>query len=203
MKKAILTALTVITVLTISAQDKKNLTISFGTGILNSPYYTNARKRQFYNFDFTYHLNERHKIGTSFLSGEHLYYDNVRSNNAVPLTTPGYEDNTNATADYRIFSILYKYALLNKKKLSITGATGLGIMTQILEYPYTEVSPTGVVIVSFRHSSWTDLVFPVRLDIDYRISKRFQVGLIGGFFIHPDYPVLGYHAGPRLSYTLK
>jgi hypothetical protein len=202
MKKIILTILTGFIVLSSSAQDKKNLTISLATGFLNSPYYTNAKTRQFYNVDFTYHLNERHKIASSFLSGEHLYYDNEKSNNAVPLTTPGYEENTNATADYRVFSILYKYAFLNKKKISITLAAGAGIMTQVVVYPYTEVTPTGVVIVDFRQSSWTDLVFPVRLDIDYRLSKRFQIGLIGGFFIQPDYPVLGYHAGPRLSFTL-
>jgi hypothetical protein len=180
------------------SQDKKDLKISIGTGILNSPYYTNANARQMYDFSLEYAITKKHKITSDYLSGKHFYYDNVRSNNAVPLNTPGYEKNANATAEYSIFSLLYKYLLFQKRNLSISTGTGLGIMTQVMEYPYTEGN-----IVDFRQASWTDICFPIRIDFDYKISKKIEMGLIGGFYIHPDYPILGYHTGIRLSYIVK
>ena len=198
MKIFILSCFIALTTTNLFSQDKKDLTISLGTGIYNSPYYTNAKSRPFYNFDFSYNISKRHIIATTFLAGKHFYYDNIRSNNAVPLTTPGYEKNTNATAEYLTFSILYKYNLYNNNKLSITAGTGAGIMSQTMIYPYTEGTS-----VHFRQSNWDDLVFPVRLEFDHRLSGHFKIGLIGGLFIHPDYPVLGYHAGLSVSYVIK
>ncbi len=78
------------------------------------------------------------------------------------------------------------------------GGVGLGIMSQTMLYPYTEGNST-----YFRQSNWIDIVFPVKLEFDYTISNHLQLGLTSGFFIHPDYPILGYYAGPRLSYTIK
>jgi hypothetical protein len=197
MKIIFLTLLIGLSATNLFAQEKKDLRISFAAGIFNSPYYTNAMRREFYNFDFDYLITNRHILSTSFMSGHHRYYDNVLSNNAVPLNTPGYEDNANAEADYLIFSVFYKYKFLNTKKFSIVLGSGLGIMTQTKVYPFTESNS-----VDFRQSGWTDLVFPVRTEFDYKMGKHFQIGLIGGFFIHPDYPILGYHAGPRISYIL-
>jgi len=105
-----------------------------------------------------------------------------------------YENDTNAKASYKTFSILYKYKFLNKKAFSAAFGTGAGIMTHEREYPYKEGGS-----YYFRESIWTDLVFPVRLELDYKFSQPFQLGLIGGFYIHPDYPILGYFAGPRLA----
>lgn len=198
MRANILTFIITFLATTLSAQGKKDLRLSLSTGIFNSPYYTNARKREFYNFDFEYFINNRHILSTSFMSGHHRYYDNVLSNNAVPLNITGYEKNTNSTTNYLTFSVLYKYKLVNTKTFSINIGAGTGIMTQTKTYPFTEGN-----IVDFRQSGWTDLVFPVRTEFDYKLSNHFQIGLIGGFFIHPDYPILGYYAGPRLSYVLK
>ncbi len=99
MKKIILLCSIGLIANSLLSQDKKDLTISFGTGIFNSPYYTNSKSRQFYNIDFAYSITNKHKIVTSFLAGKHRYYDNARSNNAVPLNTPGFEKNRNAEAE--------------------------------------------------------------------------------------------------------
>jgi hypothetical protein len=198
MKKVVLAVFMVYTTIILFGQEKKDLTISVGAGRFNSPYYTNNKTRTFFNFDFDYYISERHIISTNFLSGKHRYYDSLNSNNAVPLSTPGYEDNANATADYSTFSLLYKYKLLNNKKAALNLGTGIGIMRQTVAFPYTQGNITDI-----RQSSWADLVFPVRLEIDYKFSKFFQVGLLGGCFIHPDYPILGYHLGTRVSYVLK
>ena len=194
MKKITLVFITGLATIALFGQDKKDLTLSFGTGKLTSPYYPNDKARGFYSVDFDYHLAERQVLSANFNAGGHDYYDNVLSNTAVLL----YENSINAKAAYRTFSILYKYKFINKKSFSAALGTGVGIMTQIKEFPYKEGSS-----YYFRQSSWTDLVFPVRLELDYKLSKHFQLGLLSGFFIHPDFPILGYHAGPRLSYVLK
>lgn len=179
-------------------QDKKDLTISFGTGIFNSPYYTNARAFQFYNFDFDYYINERHIISTNFLSGKHRYYDSIHSNNEIPLNTPGYEDHTNATAEYMTFTLLYKYKIVNHKKVSLSLGVGAGIMVQTFQFLYTEGNSEDV-----RDATWPTIALPVKLEMDYKLSKHFQLGIFSGFFIGPDIPVLGYHLGIRASCVLK
>ena len=192
--KIILALILGLITITSAGQNKKDLTLSFSTGKLTSPYYPNDKATGFYGIDFDYHLTTRQVLSANFNAGGHDYYDNVLSNTAVPL----YENTTNAKAAYRTFSILYKYKFLSKKTFSVDIGVGAGIMSQIKEYSYREGNS-----YYFRQSGWTDLVFPVRLEFDYKLSKHFQLGLIGGFFIHPDFPILAYHAGPRLSYILK
>lgn len=194
MKKINLALITLLITIFSFGQDKKDLGISLSIGKLSSPYYPNAKARGFQNVDFDYHLTGRQILSANFNDGSHDYYDNVLSNTAFPL----YEKGTNAHAYYRTFSILYKYKVLNKKVFSAAVGTGLGTMTHTRRYPYSQGNS-----YYFMQSSWTDLVFPVRLELDYKISNHFKLGLISGFFIQPDYPVLGYHAGPRLTYVVK
>ena len=198
MKILLLNVFAVFTCTILFGQDKKDLTISIGAGRFNSPYYTNDHARSFFNFDFDYSIDERQKISTNFLSGKHWYFDSVYSNNFVSTGTPGYEDNANAQAEYKTFTLLYKYKLLNRKKVSLSLGAGVGFMVQILRFPYTEGN-----ITDFREAAGTYLVLPVKLEIDYKLSKSFQLGLLGGFFVGPDTPVLGYHVGPRVSYVLN
>jgi len=198
MKTITLTIFILFSSWTAFTQSKKDVTIAFGIGAFNSPYYENAHKREFYNFDFDYHIESRHILSANFLKGSHRFYDNVHSNNAVPLNTPGYEDNANSEADYFTFSVLYKYKLVNSNKISVNLGAGAGIMTQVILFPYTQGN-----MVDFRQSSWTNLVFPLRMETDYRIAKHFKVGLLAGFYINPNYAVLGNHLGLRLSYILK
>jgi hypothetical protein len=105
---------------------------------------------------------------------------------------------TNAKATYNTFSVLYKYKIINQSKFSVTPGVGAGMMTHSKDYPYTQGAS-----MTFQTSSWSDLVFPITLDINYKITKNWQLGLTGGFLIHPDYPILGLHTGPKLTYILK
>lgn len=194
MKRFTLVLVPVLLTIISFGQDKKDLTVSFSTGKLTSPYYHNDKARAYYSVDFDYYLTTRQILSANFNAGKHDYYDNVLSNTAFPL----YENGTNAKAAYKTFSILYKYKFLNKKAFSADFGTGAGIMTHARQYPYKEGGS-----FYFKESIWTDLVFPVRLELDYKFSQHFQLGLIGGFYIHPDYPILCYYAGPRLSYVLK
>jgi hypothetical protein len=105
---------------------------------------------------------------------------------------------TNAKAFYHTFSVVYKYKVINQPSFSVVPGIGAGILTHSQDYPYVQGSS-----IQFRTSSWSDLVFPVSLDMAYKPFDKWQVGITAGFLIHPDYPVLGLHAGPRISYVLK
>jgi hypothetical protein len=193
MKKINLLLIAGLFTVTCFGQGNKDLTVSFSTGLLANPHYPNVRARSYYNVDFDYYLTSRHILSANFNAGKHNYFDHVLSNvNSFP------ESPTNAEAAYLTFSILYKYRFINTRKVAANIGAGAGIMTHIREYQYWESNRGDV-----RQSVWINLVFPVRLDLDYKLSNRFHLGVIGGLFIHPDYPVISLHAGPRLSYTLK
>jgi hypothetical protein len=176
------------------AQDKKDLAVSLSGGLFNSPYYKNAKAKGFYSFDFDYHLAKRHILSANYLAGKHTYYDDVLSNDPGTYNV----DATNADAEYRTFSVLYKYKVVDNSIISLTPGIGVGIMTHTRKYPYSEVNKSYPQI-----SSWSDIVFPVSLDLNFKLSSQWQAGLSSGFLIHPDYPVLALHIGPKLSYVIK
>lgn len=178
-------------------QDKKDLAVSVSAGYLNSPYYNNAHSRGFYGVGFDYYIAKRHVLSANYLAGGHDYFDNTLSNTPASayIVNP---KGTNAQATYNTFSVSYKYKIINNTKLSVVPGAGAGIMTLTRDYPYTQGTT-----MAFQTSSWSDLVFPVTLDINYKVLRHWQLGLTGGFLIHPDYPILALHAGPKLSYVLK
>ncbi|NEU09886.1 hypothetical protein GZH53_16295 [Flavihumibacter sp. R14] len=176
-------------------QDKKDLTITLSSGILNSPYYQKANAKDFYGIDFGYQLGKRHILGVQYFAGKHNYYDDVLSNNPGSISSA---DGTNSRAEYRTFSVLYKRKIIDFASVSLVPGVGAGIMTHTRSYPYQDTNSSYT-----RISSWSDLVFPVSLDLNFKISKKWQTGLTSGFLIHPDYPILALHAGPKLSYTIK
>jgi hypothetical protein len=181
-------------VLSSAGQEKKDLVLSVSGGVMSSPFYNGSKSGPFYAFDFDYHLSKRSMLSVNYFEGTHHYFDNILSND--PMGTVK-SDGTNAIADYHIFSVLYKYHFINSKLVSANIGLGAGIMTLSREYPYT--TSTGS---SYRESTYSDLVFPVRMEVDYKISTNIRLGLIGGFHITPDYPILAYYFGPRLGYKL-
>jgi hypothetical protein len=184
-------------VLTTFGQEKKDLAISVSTGIMNSPYYDNSHSRVFAGVAFDYHISKRKLLSANYLAGSHDYFDNTLSNTPASsyLVNP---KGTNARAFYNTFSVSYKYKILDHSNFSIVPGVGAGLMTHRRDYPYTEGSS-----LIFKTSSWSDLVFPITLDMNYKLTNVWQIGLTSGFLIHPDFPILGLHFGPKLSYILK
>lgn len=176
-------------------QDRKDLIISFSTGLLNSPYYKKATPRGFYGLGFDYYVTKKHIISANYFAGKHEYLDDVLSNTPTYISYP---HGTNAQASYNTFSVSYKYKITVQSNFSILPTAGAGIMTHTRKYPYSIGNST-----SFQTSSWSDLVFPVSLDVNYQFSQHWRFGVTGGFLIHPDYPILALHAGPTLSYILQ
>lgn len=182
------------------AQNKKDLKISLSTGMFNSTHYKNAKRRQFYNLSFDYAITNRHTLSADFISGQHRYYDSLLVTTPIPLSTPGWENHTNADARTVVFSVMYKYRLLNHKKFLIQVGSGLGIITESYTYP-VDLANGGFTFESTGVKG--DLCFPIRLDMDYKMFKNFQIGILTGVYIYPDYPLVGEHLGLRLSYVIK
>jgi hypothetical protein len=195
MIKAVLTVLISISFLVnVQGQERKDLAVSVSAGLLNSPFYKDAVGRGFFKIDFDYHLTSRHIIAANYLAGQHYYYDDILSNDPISI---GYPNGTNSIAEYRTTSVMYKYKIIDNSRFGIVPGTGAGVLTHTRVYPYKEERKS-----YNRISSWSDLVFPVSLDINYKISSRLQFGLKGGFLFHPDYPILALHAGPKLLFVL-
>jgi len=195
MKKKSIIFVLVLSAFTAFGQDKKDLGISISGGILNSPYFYKSYRGNFFSVGFDYHISERHIIAANFLAGEHRYFENELSN------VPSYDvdrNGRNATAIYKTFSVVYKYKLINNNKFSLIPGIGAGVLTNTYVYPHKHGSST-----VFNTSTWSDLAFPVTLDINYKVFKQWQLGLTSGFLIEPDFPILALHIGPKLTYIIK
>jgi hypothetical protein len=122
-----------------------------------------------------YYVRERHIISGNYFIGGHSYKENP---DRVGLKD--YEA-------YEAVSLMYQCKIVDRKAIDVTIGTGLGVMNHAIN---------GDII-------WRDLVFPVRCAFNFNLSKHFGAGLAGGFYVMPDYPVLAYHLGPKISYLLK
>ena len=181
-------------------QNKKDLKLSFSAGFFNSKVYTNAKSRFFFNFGFDHSVTKRHIIAADYIAGQFRYYDDVRVTTPVPLSTPGYEKHTNADARTTVFSVMYKYKLLYKNKISLSAGTGIGIITESYYHP-VDLANGGF---TFQNSGRKgDLCFPLRVDVDYQIFKKIQLGILAGTYVYPDYPLAGQHAGFKVSYLIQ
>jgi len=194
-KQLTLTLLTALIIFSALGQERKDLTLSVAGGKLASPYYKNNTSGRFFSFDFDYSLAKRHTLSVNYTDGEHRYYDNIHTSGPVVTIN---SDGTNSEATYHTFSVLYKYKFLSSTRISGAVGAGAGVMTHSRRYPFSTNNSS-----FYQQSAWTDLVFPARLEVDYRLSNNLKAGMIGGFFIQPDFPVLAYHVGPRLSYIIK
>lgn len=195
MKRSVLLITIFICSLGLKAQERKDLAISLSTGLLNSPYYQKAKARSFYGFDLDYNLSRRRLLSVNYFGGDHTYYENGIPNDPLSYIR---EDGTNAQGNYHNFSVLFKYKLYDNNIFSLTPGAGAGILTHKRQFPYQEATSSYL-----RTSSWSALVFPVKVDVHFKLLKNLQTGITTGFLVHPDYPILALHGGPKLTYVIR
>jgi hypothetical protein len=179
------------------AQERKDLTISAGAGWMSTPNYYRSKIGSSYLLDFDYQLTRKSALSYNFTTGRQRYQDTL-----YKITSPSgyymYGDSTNAEIRYYNFALSYKYNLFSTRQLS--AAAGVGLALSVID----DTRPFFTINSAYPLSnSYIDLVFPIRLEIDYRLNNHFKAGIYGGTFIQPDYPFMGNHAGLRIGYTIR
>jgi|GEM_PF-6386496 len=180
------------------AQNEKNIILSIAKGKITTPYYEKSTLGNFYNLDIDYYLTSRSILTSGFSIGNHKFFDPLYTGNGLPI----YSDGTNAKAEYNTFILMYKYILLKKKALNIDAGLGVGIMTHLTQRLASITSTSGEYQFLLQQG-FTDVVFPLKIDLDYKITSLLKLGVMSGIFIHPDFPIAGYNAGIKLSILVK
>jgi hypothetical protein len=194
MKTIIIFTLLIFPVLCNGQQSSYDIAVSLGA--YNSPSFKQADGKKYFSADFDYHLPRRFTISSGFKIGRFAYYDDVRSND--PTSVWG-ANNTNAQGEELHAYAMVKYMLVNLNGFTLQAGTGIGLLNQKLEYPFTNTPGIG----SFtEQASFTDLEFPVSLEGYYLFRNRFGVGFKAGGFVEPDFPIVGIYIGPQLRIRL-
>lgn len=174
-------------------QDRK-LDVSFSMGGYSTPYYEKAQIGLYYSADFDYLLNNGWYISSGFNLATFDYYEPPRVDN--PSVVVIRDDGTNGTIRDRQINVKVKKDLLNKEKYNIRAGLGFSILTEISEYPLSDVFGPGSFTTG--QSEFTTLAFPVSIEPYYVIADRFRVGIKAEVYVEPDFPLLGYNLGPQI-----
>ena len=135
------------------------------------------------NFSLTAHVNY----------GWNRYFESELSNNPA-----GFLESNGTNSDLFIIQagILAGYSLHLSRNLDLTGYLGLSAYTEIITCPW-EYAP---MVIGTREYSFTDLAFPIKLNLTYTLFEKFQIGIAGGFYYMPYTGILGLHTGPQFGY---
>lgn len=172
---------------------KRNLKLSLSSGIYTSTNYPNVKSGPGYAFDMSYYITDKIFLASHVNYGGFRYYDDVLSNSPQTFLRL---DGTNSFAKsiHVGFQIGYNFKFSNL--VDLYGSTGVSSYTLMRTYPFQSDENTWVPI----ESAWTDMAFPVRLGIEFHPWEKISFGIVTGFYIEPDFPIVGFHFGPILSY---
>jgi hypothetical protein len=156
--------------------------------------YNKIKPGKNFSVDLKYFLTNKLFISSFASYGESWYLEDKMSN---VLSSYDYGNGTNAEIFNIIAGITLGYQQKIFKILELSGQIGIGSYTEKNTYSlqYDENS-SGPYITSF-----TDLAFPLKVGIGYNITNNINLSLIVGTNIEPDYPFVGKHLGPRISYV--
>lgn len=107
-----------------------------------------------------------------------------------------YGNGTNAETFNLIVGLTIGYQQNILKILDFSVQMGIGSYTEINSFSYQFENYVGPFKTAF-----TELTFPLKLGIGLNVTKHVNIGLTGGTNILPDYPFVGTHLGPRISYN--
>jgi hypothetical protein len=186
-----------------SAQTAKDLVISFGIGYSKiTPTNTVLLPKDgvSFSFDFDYFIKPRHIISINYYHASNQYFYDYST------TIKGIEykalENTVSDNKFDNVSILYKYKLINASKWSILVGTGLSLIGHSRRFLDLEFQPNIVYGVVSRHLYNQDLGFPMRIEANFWLNKRWALGLNGGIFYMPEIPI-AFYVQPKLSFCIK
>lgn len=173
---------------------ERKLDVSFSMGGYTTPYYNKAQIGLNYSADFDYLLNNGWYISSGFNLATFNYYEPPRVDNPTVIVRE--KNGTNAITKNRQINVKLKKDLLNKENYNIRVGLGFSILTEIQEYPLSDVFGPGTFTTG--QSEFTSLAFPVSIEPFYVIFDTFRVGVKAEVYLQPDFPLLGYNVGPQI-----
>ena len=177
---------------------ERKLDVSYSMGGYITPYYDEAQIGLYYSADFDYLLKNGWYISSGFTLATFNYYEPPRVDNPSVIVIR--DDGTNATTMDRHINVKVKKDLLSKENFNIRVGLGFSILTEIKNYPLSDVFGPGSFTTG--ETAFTTLAFPVSVEPFYVIADRFRVGVKAELYIEPDFPILGYNLGPQIRIRL-
>ncbi len=205
MKNLILFLFLMVVALSASAQAAKDLVISFGMGYSKiTPTKTVLLPQDGVSFslDFDYFIQPRHVISLSYHNASNKYFYDYST------TIKGVEykafENIISDSKFSNISILYKYKIISSPKWSVLVGTGLSLVGHSRRFLDLDFQPNTIYSgVVTRHLFNQDLGFPVRVEANFWLNKRWALGLHGGLFYIPDEVPTTFYIQPKLSFCIK
>ena len=194
--KKILIGLATVSICLSTFSQKSDMKFSISSNVYTSTDYPNVKSGTGFSFEMRYYITDKIFVSSHANYGKFRYYDDVLSNSPVHL---GIIDGTNTSASGIHAGLLLGYNFKITNLIDLYASTGVSSYTLIRNYPY-QYSPDSW---GLNCSAFTDLAFPVILGIESHFFERISIGVIGGFYVEPDFPIVGWHIGPVISYTIK
>lgn len=191
MKKIVFSIIAVLISICVYGQEFK-LQAGLQGGYYNATNYYKAKPGKNISGDIRYFLTQKIFISSFASYGESWYYEEMDQ----VVNNYDYGKGTNAETFNLIVGLTVGYQVKFLKILDLSGQVGIGSYTEINSFSYQFEDYVG----PFKTAS-TDLTFPLKLNIGLNVTKHINIGLTGGTNILPDYPFVGTHLGPRISYA--
>jgi hypothetical protein len=193
MKKTTIQIIILLLSINLCAQESR-FEIGLQGGYYKANDYNKIKPGNNFSADLKYFFTNKLFVSSFANYGKSWYLENKMSN---VLSNYDYGNGTNAEIFNIIAGLTIGYQQTIFKVLEVSGQFGIGSYTEknTYSYQYDEIS-SGPHITSF-----TDLTFPLKVGIGFSITKHLNLSIIGGTNIEPDYPFVGTHLGPRISYV--
>lgn len=183
---------------------QKDFRAKFSAGYFNNPWnnlvgskYQNPRPGEYLSFAGEYDITKKWGLRFAGLNANHRYYDAGNLTNDPDALV--YTDGTNSSSYNLIVGAEVIYQLLKKKYFDIRLGWGVGILSNVRKFTTrTEYDLNGRHIVHWNYrdqAAFNDMLFPISIQLEYKITEILGFYLDSGTYIEPDFPVMGLHGG--------
>ncbi len=152
----------------------------------------------FYGFETSYFFNKHFFVASEAIFGVNRYVSKIEPAEFIATYSQYvYPNGSNADLKTAHLSISAGYSVPIFQKFSVSGQIGISGYIELKTYAAPDYY---FKQYAYRYHNFTSLAFPVKLSVNYAINNKIDIGLIGGCYIEPDYPLIGYHVGPQLNF---
>ncbi len=181
-----------LTILSSIEAQERSISLGLHTGYYRANDYDKIQPGQDFSTELKFFINERLYISANALYAISRYYESDKSN--YPDFSVD-ENGTNADLSTIHVGLQIGYRVQFLDIFYVAGQTGISSYTESARFPWQYDEST----YAYANSAFTDLAFPMQFSLGALLTDHFELALIGGFYIEPDYPIVGLHIGPQLN----